>query len=179
VARTQVPQAAIVVDRLHGMKHLQETIPDARRAAQPQLPKTTRDALKGWRWLRVRHDAELNAEERRKRQRAFEIWPELATRHGLQEEFRRCYARKQRRTAIRALETWIAKVQQTGHKALLTCVETVRHWEQAICTSFDERITHGFVEGMHNTITLIKRRAFGFRTVENVRDRILHECGGL
>jgi transposase len=32
-----------------------------------------------------------------------------------------------------------------------------------ILTSFDERITNGFVEGMHTKITLIKRRAFGFR----------------
>lgn len=179
VARTKVPQAAIVVDRFHVMKNLQEKMQDARRAAQRQLPKTTRDELKGLRWLLVRNYAELDAEERQKLQRAFEIWPELATLHGLKEEFRAFYERKNRRTAIRALETWIAKVQQTGHKALLKFVETVRRWEQEILTYFDERITNGFVEGTNNKIKLIKRRAFGFRNFENFRYRILHECGGL
>jgi transposase len=179
VARTKVPQAAIVVDRFQVMKNLQEKMQDARRAAQRQLPKTTRDELKGLRWLLVRNYAELDAEERQKLQRAFEIWPELATLHGLKEEFRAFYARKNRRTAIRALETWIAKVQQTGHKALLKFVETVRRWEQEIRTYFDERITNGFVEGTNNKIKLIKRRAFGFRNFENFRYRILHECGGL
>jgi len=174
-----VPQAAIVVDRFHVMKNLQDKMQDARRAAQRQLPKTTRDALKGLRWLLGRHDAELDAEERQKRPRAFEIWPELATLHGLKEECRAFYERKHRRTAIRALETWIAKVQQTGHKALLKCVETVRRWEQEILTSFDERITNGCVEGTNNKITLIKRRAFGFRNFANFRYRILHEGGGL
>jgi len=179
VARTKVPQAAIVVDRFHVMKNLQEKMQDARRAAQRQLPKTTRDELKGLRWLLVRNYAELDAEERQKLPRAFEIWPELATLHGLKEEFRAFYERKNRRTAIRALETWIAKVQQTGHKALLKFVETVRRWEQEILTYFDERITNGFVEGTNNKIKLIKRRAFGFRNFENFRYRILHECGGL
>jgi transposase len=174
-----VPQAAIVVDRLHVMKNLQEQRQDARRAAQRQLPTATREELQGWRWLLVRHDDGLDAEERQTRQRAFEIWPELAVRHGLQEECRAFYERKHRRTAISALDTWIAKVQQMGHKALLKCVETVRRWEQAILTDVDERITNGFVEGTHTKIKLIKRRAFGFRNVENVRYRILHECGGL
>ena len=79
-----------------------------------QLPKTTRDELKGLRWLLVRNYAELDTEERQKLQRAFEIWPELATLHGLKEEFRAFYEHKNQRTAIRALETWIAQVQQTG-----------------------------------------------------------------
>jgi len=179
VARTKVPQAAIVVDRFHVMKNLQEKMQDARRAAQRQLPQAMRDELKGLRWLLVRNYADLDAEGRQKLQRAFEIWPELAMLHGLKEEFRAFYERKNRRTAIRALATWIAKVQQTGHKALLKFVETVCRWEQEILTYFDERITNGFVEGTNNKIKLIKRRAFGFRNFENFRYRILHECGGL
>lgn len=179
VAHTKVPQAAMVVDRLQVMKTRQGKRQDARRAAQRQLPKTTRDALKGLRWLLVRNYAELDAEERQKLPRAFEMWPELATLDGLKEEFRAFDERQTRRTAIRALETWIAKVQHTGHKALLKCVETVRRWEQEILTYFDERITNGFVEGTNTKIKLIKRRAFGFHNVENFRYRILHECGGL
>jgi transposase len=174
-----VPQAAIVVDRVDVMKPLPGKMQDARRAAQRQLPKTTRDELQGRRWLLVRHYAELDAEERQKLQRAFEMWPELATLHGLKEEFRAFDEHQHRRTAIRALETWIAQVQQTGHKALLKFVETVRRWEQEILTYVDERITTGFVEGTNNKIKLIKRRACGFRNFENVRYRILHECGGL
>jgi transposase len=179
VARTKVPQAAIVVDRFHVMKNLQEKMQDARRAAQRQLPKATREELKGLRWLLVRNYDGLDAEERQKLQRAFEIWPELAVLHGLKEEFRAFYERKNRRTAISALDTWIAKVQQTGHKALLKFVETVRRWEHEILPYFDERITNGFVEGTNTKIKLIKRRAFGFRNFENFRYRILHECGGL
>jgi transposase len=179
VARTKVPQAAMVVDRCQVMKTLPVKIQDAGRAAQRQLPKTTRDELKGLRWRLVRHYAELDAEERQKRPRAFEIWPELATLHGLKEEFRAFYEHTNRRPAIRALERWIATVQQTGHKALLKFGETVRRWEQAILTYVDERITNGFVDGTNNKIKLIKRRAFGCRNLENFRYRIRHECGGL
>jgi transposase len=179
VARMQVPRAAIVVDRFHVLKNRQAKMQDARRVAQRQLPQAMREELQGWRWLLVRHDADLDAEDRQTLQRAFEIWPELALLHGLKEEFRAFYERQKRRTAIRALDTGIATVQQTGHKALLTCVETGRRWEQEILTDVDERITNGFVEGTNNTITLITRRACGFRNFANFRYRILHECGGL
>jgi transposase len=179
VARVKVPQATIVVDRFHVMKNLQEKLQDARRAAQRQLPQATREELKGLRWLLVRNYDELEAEDRQKLQRAFEIWPELATLHGLKEEFRAFYERKNLRTAMRALHRWIAKVQQAGHKALLKFLETVRRWEHQILAYFDERITNGFVEGTNNKIKLIKRRAFGFRNFGNFRYRILHECGGL
>lgn len=179
VARTQGPQAAIVGDRLHGMQNLQAKRQDARRAAQRQLPHATRDELKGLRWLLVRNDADLDAEDRQQLRRAFAIWPELAMLHGRKEDFRACYERKHRRTAIRALDTWIAKVQPTGHQALLQFVETVRRWEQEIRTYVAERITNGFVEGTNNKIKLIKRRAFGFRNFAHFRYRILHECGGL
>ena len=179
VARPQGPQAALVVDRVPVRKPLQEKRQDARRAAQRQLPNTTRDARQGRRWRLVRHDAELDAEARQTRPRAVEMGPELATRPGLQEAFRAFAEPTHRRPAIRALETGIATVQQTGHKARLKCAETVRRWEQAILTDCDERLTHGFVEGTTNTIKLSKRRAFDFRNCENFCDRLLHECGGL
>jgi transposase len=174
-----VPQAAIVVDRCQVMKTLPEQRQDARRAAQRQLPHATREERQGGRWLLVRHDDGLDAEARQKRQRAFESWPELAVRHGLTEEFRAVSARKHRRPAIGALDTGSAQVQPTGHKALLQLVETVRRWEQEILPYVDERITNGVGEGTHTKIKLIKRRAFGFRNVENGRYRILHACGGL
>lgn len=179
VARAKVPQAAIVVDRFHVMKNLQEKIQDARRAAQRQLPKETREELKGLRWLLVRNYVDLSEEERGKLKRAFEIWPELGTLHGLKEEFRDFYERKNRQTAIEALQEWIQKVQQTGHKALLKFVQTVGGWRNEILNYFEERITNGFVEGVNNKIKLIKRRAFGFRNFDNFRYRILDECGGL
>jgi transposase len=174
-----VPQAAIVGDRFPVLQHLPEQRQAARRAAHRQLPQATREALQGWRWLRVRHDDGLDAEARQQRPRAFAIGPELAVRPGLKEECRAFSERQQRRTAIRALDTWSATVQQPGHKALLKGVETVRRWEQEILTSFAERLTNGFVDGTNTQIKRSKRRAFGFRTFENFRYRILHECAGL
>lgn len=178
-ARLKVPRVAIVVDRLPVMKHRQAQRPDARRAAQRRRPQARRDERKGWRWRLGRHDADLDAEDRQKRRRAFAIWPELAQRHGQQEECRTVDERQPRRTAIHALDPWSAKVPQTGHKARLKGVETVRRWEQELLTDVDERITNGVVEGTHHQIKLSKRRAFGFRNVETFRSRILHEGGGL
>jgi transposase len=169
----------MVVDRLQVLKPRQAQRPDARRAAPRPRPNPTRDERQGRRGLLGRHAAELDAEARQKRPRACELGPELATLPGLQEECRACDARQTRRTAIRALEAWIAQVQPTGHKALLQCVATGRRGEPELLTAVDERITNAFVDGTHNKLKLSTRRAFGCRTVETLRDRILHECGGL
>ena len=49
------PQAKIVADRFHVMKQLNDQLSKARRQIQRDADETTKDALKGCRWLLVRN----------------------------------------------------------------------------------------------------------------------------
>lgn len=42
-----------------------------------------------------------------------------------------------------------------------------------ILNYFDHRVTNGFVEGKNDRIKVIKRIAYGYRNVNNLRRRIL------
>jgi transposase len=48
-----------------------------------------------------------------------------------------------------------------------------RNWRSEILNYFDYHITNGFVEGKNNRIKVIKRMAYGYRNVDNLRRRIL------
>jgi transposase len=48
-----------------------------------------------------------------------------------------------------------------------------RNWRSEILNYFDYHITKVFVEGKNNRIKVIKRMAYGYRNVDNLRRRIL------
>ena len=48
-----------------------------------------------------------------------------------------------------------------------------RNWRGEILNYFDHRVTNGFVEGKNNRIKVIKRMAYGYRNIDNLRMRIL------
>ncbi|MFM6664064.1 MAG: transposase [Microcystis panniformis] len=50
---------------------------------------------------------------------------------------------------------------------------TMRRWSDEISASCDHRTTQGTVEGLNNTLKVIKRRGYGFRNFKNFSSRCL------
>jgi len=46
-------------------------------------------------------------------------------------------------------------------------------WREEIVNYFDHRLANGFLEGKNNHIKTITRVAYGYRSMENLRLRIL------
>ncbi len=66
-----------------------------------------------------------------------------------------------RATAQRRLHLWIEQVKASGLHCFDTFLNTWEHWQGKILNSFDGRQTRGFVEGLNNTLNLLKYRCFG------------------
>ena len=176
--KKELPQAQIVADRFHVMKHLNEQLTKARRQIQRQADEATAKALKGSRWLLVRNREALTEEQEQQLLTAIEADADLRQAYLLKEEFRLIFERiHDRERARRFLMAWIFKVQQTHNKYLLAFVKTLQNWWSAILNYFDERITNGFVEGINRAIRSIIWRACGFRNFDNFRLQILAEHG--
>lgn len=174
VVSTYLPHADIVADRFHVMKQLNEQLTKARRQIQRQADTDTKEALKGTRWLLVRADHSLTAEQSQQLQVALVADAELRTAYLLKEEFYLIFERiRDQEQARRFLMAWVVKVQQTNNRYLLAFVKMLRNWWQQILNYFDERITNGFVEGMNRTIRAIIWRAYGFRNFDNFKLQIL------
>ena len=178
VVERYLPQAAIVADRFHVMKQLNEQLTKARRQIQQKADETTKAALKGSRWLLVRDRSSLTSQQEQQLQLALAADADLCTAYLLKEEFRLIFERiRDQEQARRFLMAWIFKVQQTNNRYLLAFVKTLRNWWQQILNYFDERITNGFVEGINRAIRAIIWRACGFRNFDNFKLQILAELG--
>jgi transposase len=175
-----LPHAQIVADRFHVMKLLNEQVTTARRNIQRDAPEEVRSVLKGGRWLLVRNEADLSAEQQERLQAMFVAAPELGELHALKERFRAIFeAPISRELANWRLFGWIATVERSSLTALATFVGTLRRRLSHILNYFPARLSSGRVEGLNTKIKLIKRCAYGFGNFLHFALRVQVECDGV
>jgi transposase len=174
----QLPQAEIVADRFHVMKHLNAAIAKIRCRAQAKADPATYDLLKGLRWILVRHRADLKPEEEAKLQLALATFPELRTAYLLKERFVTIANKiKNRPPAERFLRAWVDEAQASGSAQLVQFTQTLRHWWDPFLNYFNEGFTSSVVEGLNNVIRGTIRRAFGYHVFEHFRLQVMVEHG--
>jgi transposase len=178
VVRTQLPQAAVVADRFHVMRQLNERVSQVRRSLQAHAIPEVQVVLKGSRWVLVRNREELTPKEEAHLIAVLAACRELRTVYLLKEEFRLIFEKvPDRPQAERCLRAWLCKVEATQDKYLLKFVNTLRNWWTEILNYFIARVTNGFVEGLNRALRAIMDRAFGYRNFENFRWQVLAEHG--
>jgi len=175
----KLPSARINGDRFHVMKNLNACVTTARRTLQRQADAPTKQQLKGSRWLLVKNQDNLTDAERCQLEQALRASPTLAQLHQLKEQFRAIFeTAPDRTTAASELQAWMTTVESSGLKHMSAFLTTLRNWWDPILNYFNEHITSRLVEGLNNKVKLIKRRAYGFRSFEHFRLRLLVECDG-
>ena len=118
-AEEKLPNARRVVDRFHVMKNLNEALTKARRAIQKNADETTKELLKGCRWLLVKNQENLTEEQKQKLTRMLEASPELKRCYELKETFRDLFNQNlSPKAAEKRLLGWVAQVEATPFKAL-------------------------------------------------------------
>jgi transposase len=173
-AQDKLPYARPVADRFHVVKNLLDAITKARRVIQRQADEATKTILKGCRWLLVKNRDNLTDEEREKLEPMLAASAELKTCYELKEEFRDWFEDSpDRDTAAEDLDTWIAKAEATGLRALRTFVKTLHNWRDKILNYFDGRHSNGFAEGVNLKIKMINRRGFGYANFAHFRLHVL------
>jgi transposase len=50
-----------------------------------------------------------------------------------------------------------------------TCVKTINNWEKYILNSFTCKYTNGYTEGVKNKIKVLKRNAYGVKTLKGLK----------
>ena len=178
-----LPHAEIVADRYHVMKNLNKVLDKAQRAILRVLRRLPVDdisyTLKGFRWVLLKNEDNLDADEKQKLQSVYVLSPLLRQIHRLKERFRSIFEHiTDRKQAERFLNASICEVKQLGCDKLMPFIKTLEGWWEHILNYFNQGITNGAVEGINNRVKLIKRRAYGYRNVTNFRNRIVAEISG-
>ena len=176
----KLSHAEIVADRFHVMKQLVKRLKKAWRKLRKEGDPETRQALKGLYWIIQKNRDDLDSDEEEKLVAALEASPTFRVLYLLKEEFRTiCEKLQDRSRAVRFLEAWLWRAENTGNKHLCKFVNTLRNWWDEFLNYFNERVTNGFVEGINLAIRNTIRRACGYHVFENFRLQILAEHGEL
>lgn len=159
-----LPDAAVVADKFHVValagRALHEVHGERRRRGNVA-------------WLLQRGVERLAPAERDRIVEALTNDRELARAWGLKEGLRSVYKKRRHEDAAAVLDKWIVDAQASGLRPFQRAGTTLRKWQNEVLNYWRYPITNALVEGKHNRIKTLKRRAYGYRNDRSFLLRIL------
>jgi transposase len=170
----------VTIDRFHVMKNLQEQLTKARREIQRELGQEEAKALKGTRWLWVKNQENLTAQEQEQLKDLKERYPKLGRLADQREDLRAIFEDRSinnPEVGKRRLQEWMKQARTLGLKGLNAFCQTLENWLELIANYFVSRSSNGRTEGYNHGLRSILWRAFGMNNFENFRRRALARFG--
>lgn len=78
-----------------------------------------------------------------------------------------------------ALKKWYWRASHSHQKVVRMLAKKIRRHEQNILNAIRYKTSNARIEAMNNKIKLIVRKAYGFRSVENLIDMVLLVCSDI
>ena len=163
------PQAEVVYDLFHVIaKYGREVIDRVRvdEANRLRGDRRRRHVIKSSRWLLLRNRRSLNAAQSVRLDELLEANQALLTAYVLRDELKRLWYYRRQGWAERAWSQWYQHAQQSGIAALRRFAERLKPYLPGILARCRHPLNTSVVEGINNTIKVIKRRAYGYRDQE-------------
>jgi len=168
------PSAAIVFDRFHIIRKLNEAIDETRRVLyneEKDINKKT--IIKGTRWLLLRKGNTISESGQKRLHDALAVNQPLAQAYYLKEELDLLWQETDPRKADSFFNDWCDQATATEVTPLLKFVAMLKSHRSGILNWFNYRISTGPLEGMNNKIKVLKRKAYGYRDIEYFNLKIL------
>lgn len=174
-ARKNVPQAAILYDKFHVIKHLGEALDEIRKQEYARLTGKDRRYIKGQKWVLLSNRENLTLDGKASLKALLKANKRLQTAYLLKETFGQLWSYQTEGWARRFFENWKAALKWRRLRPYENFVKLIeRHWDGIAAYSKPEnKVPLGFVEGLNNKIRVIQRRAYGLRDEEYLRLKVL------
>jgi transposase len=169
------PQASILFDKFHVLRHLGEALDKVRKAEYARLSGKDRRFIKGQKYTLLAHRENLTLEGKKSLKLLLAANRRLHTAYLLKESFGQLWGYNREGWARRFFENWRASLKWQRLKPFEHFAAMIeRHWQgiAAYCQP-ENKVALGFVEGLNNKIRVIQRRAYGLRDEEYLRLKIL------
>ena len=169
------PQAAILFDKFHIMKHLGEALDSVRKSEYARLSGRERGYIKGQKYTLLSRRANLSVSGKRALKLLLGANKRLNTAYMLKESFGQLWDYEREPWARKFSENWRASLKWQRLKKYEKFAQMIdEHWDgiAAYCKP-ENKVSLGFVEGLNAKIRVIQRRAYGFRDEEYLRLKIL------
>ena len=169
------PQAAILFDKFHVMRHLGEALDKVRKAEYARLSGKDRRFIKGQKYTLLSRRENLSLDGKRSLELLLAANKRLNTAYLLKESFGQLWDYRHEGWARRFFDNWRQSLKWQRLKPYERFADMIeRHWDgiAAYCKP-DNKVSLGFVEGLNNKIRVFQRRAYGLRDQEYLRLKVL------
>jgi len=169
------PQAAILFDKFHVMRHLGEALDQVRKSEYARLQGRGRRYIKGQKYTLLSRKENLTLAGKKALQTLLAANKRLNTAYVLKESFGQLWSYEREGWARRFFENWRSSLKWQRLKPYEKFAQMIdRHWDgiAAYCRP-ENKVSLGFVEGLNNKIRVIQRRAYGLRDEDYLRLKIL------
>jgi transposase len=173
--RHHAPQAAILFDKFHVLRHLSKALDTVRKREYGRLQGKPRTFIKGQKYTLLAHPQNLTGSARKNLKLLLEANKRINTAYLLKESFGQLWDYNSEPWAKKFFENWRAQLKWQRLKPYEEFAQMIeRHWDgiAAYCKP-ENKVSLGFVEGLNNKIRVLQRRAYGLRDEEYLRLKVL------
>lgn len=169
------PQAAILFDKFHVMRHLNEALDKVRKSEFARVSEKDRRFIKGQKYTLLSRKENLTTEGRLALKALLKANKRLNIAYLLKESFSQLWEYKKEGWARKFFDNWQSSLKWQRLKPYEAFAEMIEsHWEGiAAFIQSEDKVSLGFVEGLNNKIRVIQRRAYGLRDEEYLRLKVL------
>jgi len=172
---SQAPQAAILFDKFHVLRHLGAAPDQVRKREYQRLTGRDRTFIKAQKYALLSHRENLTLDARQGLKKLLAANKRLNTAYLLKESFGQLWDYDRAVWAHKFFDNWRQQFRWqrlTPFEKFAAMID--RHWDgiAAYCKP-ENKVALGFVEGLNNKIRVIQRRAYGLRDERNLRLKVL------
>lgn len=182
VIKKKAPLALNILDRFHIMKKFNEAIDEVRRQEVKRLSERGKEniLIRG-RWLLLKRAANLTEKQVVRLGDLLKSNLTSIRAYLMREDFQRFWDYKTPAWAGKFLEDWIKRAMRSKIAPMKKVAKMLRSHKGLILNWFRAggELSSGAVEGFNLKAKLTMRKAYGFRSVENLQIALYHTLGNL
>lgn len=158
----QFPKAEITFDKFHVMKMVNEAVDDVRKEEQKVAPQ-----LKRTKYLWLKNETNLKEEQKEELTRLKDSNLQTGRAYRLKLAMQDLWTTPHILADV-YLREWIGWARRSQLEPMVDLAKSVKKHEEGILRWFHSRMTNGLLEGINGLVQAAKRKARGYRNVNNL-----------
>jgi transposase len=179
VIKARAPQAVLVFDKFHIVRHLMEAVDQVRRDEVREKGPAHKALMHKTRFIWLKNPWNLTESQALRLGTLERLNLKINRAYLLKELFRNFWEYRRAGWAKRYLKQWFWWATHSRLPPLRDFAWLVRRHEDDILNYFRIPIDNGTVEGLNNKAKLVIHKAYGFRTAKNYIRNLYHCLGNL
>lgn len=158
-----LPDAAVVFDRFHLVKLVNEKLDDLRRALVREATGLMKKTVKGIRYLLLTRRENVGPDQLPRLEEALKTNEPLNLGYLLKEALGLLWSQRSRQDMADFLKEWCQWASDTGIRQMQQLAKTLTAHARGILNWWEHRISNGRMEGINNKIKTLLRQTYGLR----------------